>query len=169
MQDLRVVRAVSNPHYPRDGDHIDMNTAWWMLNDMAARICVHLVECDGHPEPLSFTQKCEAVAEVHRVLHGQTLRLFDADRVRVPETRVGISAALRAQVLERDEGACLACGSADDLELDHVVPVVLGGPTTLQNLQTLCASCNRRKRVDAIDYRAHPPIVDRDPGDEHQP
>ena len=32
-----------------------------------------------------------------------------------------------------------------DLQYDHVLPVALGGATTIENLQLLCADCNRRK------------------------
>lgn len=31
------------------------------------------------------------------------------------------------------------------LQYDHVLPVALGGATTVENLQLLCADCNRRK------------------------
>jgi hypothetical protein len=60
-------------------------------------------------------------------------------------TRVPIPTELRRAVFGRDSGHCVECGGAFDLQYDHVLPVALGGATTLQNLQLLCADCNRRK------------------------
>ncbi|HEY7293524.1 MAG TPA: HNH endonuclease signature motif containing protein [Dehalococcoidia bacterium] len=59
--------------------------------------------------------------------------------------RIAIPAELRRAVFERDGGRCVECGSTFDLQYDHVLPVARGGATTLENLQILCAECNRRK------------------------
>lgn len=56
------------------------------------------------------------------------------------------SPALRARVLDRDEGICQYCGTLPEFpELDHVVPWGIGGPTTFDNLVTSCPECNRDK------------------------
>jgi HNH endonuclease len=60
-------------------------------------------------------------------------------------TRAPIPTELRRAVFERDGGHCVECGGAFDLQYDHILPVAHGGATTLQNLQLLCADCNRRK------------------------
>lgn len=52
---------------------------------------------------------------------------------------------LRTAVLERDGFRCRHCGAEDRLTIDHVHPLSLGGPTELDNLQTLCRPCNSRK------------------------
>jgi hypothetical protein len=59
--------------------------------------------------------------------------------------RVGIPTELRRVVFERDGGRCTECGGNFDLQYDHILPVARGGATTLENLQLLCAECNRSK------------------------
>lgn len=65
--------------------------------------------------------------------------------------------ALRRRVFERDGHQCLACGSTDDLECDHVVPWSRGGKTIFENLQTLCKTCNAAKGTGETDYRLPAP------------
>ena len=75
----------------------------------------------------------------------QTARsLMRADAAGRP-TRVPIPGDLRRAVFERDGGRCAECGSNFDLQYDHILPVAHGGATTIENLQLLCAECNRRK------------------------
>lgn len=57
---------------------------------------------------------------------------------------------LRAQVYERDGGACMfvsddgvRCGSRHALEYDHVIPIAQGGGSTLENLRLLCPAHNQ--------------------------
>lgn len=60
-----------------------------------------------------------------------------------------ISRVLRFRVLERDLFACRYCGrKAGDvvLEVDHIVPVALGGRSRTDNLIAACFACNRGKR-----------------------
>jgi HNH endonuclease len=47
-------------------------------------------------------------------------------------------------VFERDRGRCLACGSDELIQYDHVVPSSMGGGNEPENIRLLCAGCNRR-------------------------
>jgi len=60
---------------------------------------------------------------------------------------------LKDKVFKRDCGVCQACGSKQDIEYDHIIPVSHGGESIEENLQLLCRSCNRRKRaMGAADW-----------------
>ncbi len=63
--------------------------------------------------------------------------------------RQPISAAVRREVWKRDGGRCTwcgpdgqRCGSTWKVELDHIQPAALGGPSTVGNLRILCRSHN---------------------------
>jgi len=65
-----------------------------------------------------------------------------------PASRNHLSASKRKRILLRGKGRCVKCGSRENLEIDHVVPLARGGSNRLENLQLLCQDCNRRKGVD---------------------
>lgn len=52
---------------------------------------------------------------------------------------------VKQAVFERDGGRCVECGSNFDIHYDHIIPFSVGGASTLENLQVLCADCNRSK------------------------
>lgn len=71
-------------------------------------------------------------------------------------SRMGVAAAVRLRVLERDQFTCRYCGETPPryaLEIDHVIPISAGGKTTDDNLVTACLPCNRRKGAN------HPDVV----------
>lgn len=59
------------------------------------------------------------------------------------------------QRLAADYGErCANCGAFETLVLDHILPIAKGGRSRYDNLQLLCAECNRVKGKLAIDCRA---------------
>lgn len=49
-------------------------------------------------------------------------------------------------VRNRDGNRCRNCGVVTEFtQLDHILPFDLGGPTTVENLQLLCPTCNTSK------------------------
>lgn len=56
-----------------------------------------------------------------------------------------ITPELRAAVYDRDGHQCRQCGTTKKLSVDHIHPLSRGGPTTMDNLQTLCIACNCAK------------------------
>lgn len=64
---------------------------------------------------------------------------------------------LRTAIKARDNYTCQMCGiSLKDephllLEIDHIIPLSKNGRTTVDNLQTLCWCCNRKKGARLLD------------------
>lgn len=56
-----------------------------------------------------------------------------------------ISKKLKAIILQKDNYACVICKRTEDLCVDHVIPEIEGGSDEIDNLQTLCRSCNSKK------------------------
>jgi holliday junction DNA helicase RuvB len=59
--------------------------------------------------------------------------------------RQAIPSEVRREVWRRDEGKCVKCGSRENLEYDHIIPVAKGGSNTAHNIELLCENCNRSK------------------------
>ncbi len=63
---------------------------------------------------------------------------------------VYIPLVLRSQVREQFANCCAYCQTAEQLtvvtfEVEHIVPIIAGGKTTIENLCLSCPSCNRYK------------------------
>lgn len=76
-------------------------------------------------------------------------------RLERQRSRPPVDPEIRDAIYRRDGNACLRCGARQPLTVDHIVPVVLGGTSNEQNLQTLCRSCNSSKGTKTADYRPH--------------
>ena len=76
--------------------------------------------------------------EVYRPIAVRASQNRRAREARAP----GIITRGTIETLKRSMPVCQKCGAADRLEIDHVVPLVLGGTNYIDNLQVLCKSCN---------------------------
>ncbi len=91
-----------------------------------------------------------------------------ADEKARPAPREPIPAAVRREVWKRDAGQCTwqnhdghRCASTWKLELDHIVPAALGGPSTVDNLR-LCCRTHNQLHADQSFGRAHMELFRRD-------
>lgn len=51
-------------------------------------------------------------------------------------------------IIHRDGAKCVACGvdsARASLEVDHIIPVILGGTGDDENLRTLCSGCHKKE------------------------
>ena len=68
----------------------------------------------------------------------------------MPTARTAVTTKLRLVVFARDGHVCVQCGAQPPLELDHIIPVARGGSSELNNLQSLCKPCNRKKGASLL-------------------
>lgn len=71
-------------------------------------------------------------------------RMLGLENVDLNFERRDIPDELVRQIIDRDE-VCRRCGSHEDLQLDHIIPVSRGGNDTEENLRLLCGACNRKR------------------------
>lgn len=43
---------------------------------------------------------------------------------------------------------CAYCGNTENLQLDHIIPIIKGGKNIEENIQVLCRKCNIKKRAN---------------------
>lgn len=116
----------------------DGRTTWWWFEDRLYR------EDDGLAARDVLALVRERERRRRRTLDRAHAALA-ADAAPPRPRREHVPRDVRLAVWRRDGGRCVACGSGFDLQYDHVIPVALGGASTVENLQVLCAACNRRK------------------------
>ena len=92
----------------------------------------------------SFLEDRLAFAEMENALPEWQMKIIQR---RTTSQRTPIPSDVKRVVWKRDGGQCVNCGSEVDLEYDHIIPVAKGGSSTVQNIQILCKTCNRRKHA----------------------
>lgn len=75
------------------------------------------------------------VRKIRARLHGYRIKYPDVVECRISDR----------ELLRLATSPCAHCGAAEDICIDHVVPLAWGGRTSIGNLQSLCRSCNLRK------------------------
>jgi hypothetical protein len=80
----------------------------------------------------------EAVQEL--IDNGELSENFSLQNQRTP-----IPSYIKEAVWKRDKQRCVNCGSRENLEFDHNIPVSKGGSNSINNIQLLCQKCNRTK------------------------
>lgn len=106
----------------------------------------------GHPHVVR--EMTEARLAHQRSLMPETVRLRQRERRRAN--------TLRAVVIARDGLYCRYCGKRlrGSPFLDHILPISLGGKSTLENLVVACQPCNSTKAhhtMEEVGFTLRPP------------
>ncbi len=128
---------------------------------MATSLRGAVLVLNGNYEPLNITTVKRAVvllftgkAEIILPYDGEVMRsqyleiskpsVIRLSRyVKVQRREVPLT---KKNILRRDNYTCQYCGAREgNMTVDHVIPKVLGGKDTWENLVCACVSCNNRK------------------------
>mgnify|MGYP000644986806 FL=1 len=83
-------------------------------------------------------------------------KLDNQRRLRAKHRCVPTEHVTRDEIIERDDSTCYLCGKRckdNEIHLDHITPIALGGPHTKDNLAVACAPCNHAKGARMTDKR----------------
>jgi 5-methylcytosine-specific restriction endonuclease McrA len=73
--------------------------------------------------------------------------------------RAKVKPAMRRAVYDRDGWRCRACQRNlrephAFATIDHILPIIRGGKSVMENLQTLCRKCNASKGANVYPVRS---------------
>ena len=150
-------------------DQVSSKRAWeelmdieWKIHDTYGQSYVEPDEYNKQMNNLSILRNLKEICSHEREVilsvlnhgrkHYKELKeyLYNAPR-REAQKFIG-KKNVRHFIFNRDK-CCLRCFDSNNLSLDHIVPINIGGLNRLYNLQTLCCSCNSWKGTQIIDYR----------------
>jgi 5-methylcytosine-specific restriction protein A len=107
------------------------------VSNTALTLVAMMTEKGWTPEGTAFLIDRMDDPRLYSIMH----RLLGVPRA----TRIEIPEHIRWEVWERDDFRCRGCGSRRYLHVDHILAISAGGTNALENLQTLCRSCNSKK------------------------
>jgi hypothetical protein len=63
---------------------------------------------------------------------------------------ISISLHVKNEVWKRDQGRCVECGSKEQVDYVHVIPLSRGGSSMIDNIHLLCKECIRKKNKEKV-------------------
>lgn len=104
-----------------------------------------------------YPERYKAYWTKHEITHPDRIRAKRAKRRTLKTQSGGSFTPQQWRDLKASYNyTCLRCGRKEPeikLTADHIVPVVRGGSSDIDNIQPLCGICNSHKHIKIIDYR----------------
>lgn len=93
------------------------------------------------------TRRIEKKAKLKKIKRKISQKAYELySDIPIGDGRKPIPDDVKMTVWQRDNGKCVKCGSRENLEFDHIIPVSKGGSNTVRNIELLCEKCNREKK-----------------------
>ena len=77
--------------------------------------------------------------------NGIEFETIDDNNLTIKQMRKRLTEAAKKNIFIRDKYECQYCGSKENLEIDHIIPLSQGGTNEDDNLITSCHRCNNLK------------------------
>ena len=124
---------------------IGLENFWWWFGVEEFPVCVDCGYTGPRWDFRKLDEKGKPFIALERCVPCNGLKEFKESLRREPIT-------IR-QVLKAANAKCAECGSQENLDAEHIIPVRFGGKNEA-NLQILCHRCNIRKDKEYLHYRA---------------
>lgn len=118
----------------------------WTAISGKVNICDCIEDADIYP---NVYQASKVITRATMITRGYYV--YDTETQKVcwkPRKRKIFSKAVRKRVYDKSNGCCELCGEKikrENMTLDHIVPLTLGGADEEENLQCACKPCNSFK------------------------
>lgn len=76
---------------------------------------------------------------------------LDEDNLTIKQQRKRLTETAKKNIFIRDKYECQYCGSKEELEIDHIIPLSKGGNNEESNLITSCHRCNTLKGEKSLE------------------
>lgn len=116
----------------------DGRKRWWMFKGK------FYWEDEGYTSTVIKALILERIRKKHKKIQ-RAVNHMRQEESTTPTDRKPIPGDVKIFVWRRDGGRCVKCGSRENLEFDHIIPISKGGSNTARNIQILCEKCNRSK------------------------
>jgi len=110
---------------------------------------IQIMSCGLSDRMISALALSSRVNQIENHLCSQIETSKKIPSIESQKERAKVTNGLRYDIMRRDNFHCVLCGATgkdDQLVIDHIIPIAKGGKTELDNLRTLCFSCNSGKR-----------------------
>jgi len=102
---------------------------------------------NDYPEETDYREKCVIFGHYCPVFFVNEPFTETSEMRRIDRS---IPRTMFLRIVRRDNQTCQICGKnlrEDEIEIDHIIPVHMGGPTEEHNLRVACIECNRKRKT----------------------